>query len=328
MTDPEQPNPDPGLEPDALEATGALETVVVAGATGLVGRALCSRLAECGYDVIALVRDPNRAAALFPGPVSLLQWEPDIDGPWQAKMAGADVVVNLVGEPIAPLRWSDARKRILRSSRIATTKRIVAAIAEGSPGPRVLVNASATGIYGDRSSEPLTESSKPGQGFLPQLCIDWEAEAERAATDSRRVVLARLGLVLAADGGGLPRMVAPMRKVMGAVLGSGKQWVPWVHLADAVEALMICIHPDGPTGPVNVVSPSPNTMRDLSVAIGARLGRGIRACVPAFAVRAALGEMAGVLLESQRVLPEALQSVGFEWEYPVVARAVGHLVKK
>jgi uncharacterized protein (TIGR01777 family) len=328
MTEPEQPNPDPGFEPDAPQAQGAAEMVVVAGATGLVGRALCSRLVECGYDVVALVRDPNRAAALFPGPVSLLQWEPDVDGPWQTKVADADVVVNLVGEPIAPLRWSDARKRILRSSRIATTKRIVAAMAEASPGPRVLVSASATGIYGDRSSEPITEASRPGQGFLPQLCIDWESEAQTAASEDRRVVLARLGMVLSGDGGALPRMVAPMRKLMGAVLGSGRQWVPWIHLADAVEALLICIHPQGPTGPVNVVSPAPSTMRDLSAAIGARIGRPVRAAVPAFALRASLGEMAGVLLESQRVLPEALQAVGFEWEYPVVARAVAHLVMK
>jgi uncharacterized protein (TIGR01777 family) len=328
MTEPEQPNPDPGFDPGVQEPAGVAESVVVAGATGLVGRALCSRLAECGYDVVALVRDPNRAAALFPGPVSLLQWEPDVDGPWQAKVAGADVVVNLVGEPIAPLRWSDARKRILRSSRIATTKRIVTAMAEGAPGPRVLVNASATGIYGDRSSEPLTETSKPGQGFLPQLCVDWEAEARTAGTDARRVVLARLGMVLAGDGGALPRMVAPMRKLIGVVLGSGKQWVPWVHLTDAVEALMICIHPEGPTGPVNVVSPAPSTMRDVSAAIGARIDRPVRAGVPAFALRATLGEMAGVLLESQRVLPEALQAVGFEWEYPVVARAVADLVKR
>jgi uncharacterized protein (TIGR01777 family) len=296
--------------------------VFVTGATGLIGRALCEALVRRGDAVTALSRSPDRARLALPG-ARVVAGDPTSPGPWQEELAQADACVNLAGEPL-DARWTPARKEGFRASRVDATGLVAAVVAAGGPG--VLVSASAVGYYGDRGEEILDERSGPGADFLAGLCVAWEAAAAPAAARAR-VVLLRTGLVLARDGGALPRMVAPFRLFAGGPLGDGRFWQSWIHLGDLVGLVLLALEDPRATGPLDATAPEPVRNRDLARAIGRVLSRPSFLPAPAFAIRAALGELADVVLSSQRVLPAKALALGYRFAFPALEAALSDLLR-
>jgi uncharacterized protein (TIGR01777 family) len=295
--------------------------VFVTGATGLIGRALCPALLERGHQVTALSRAPP-AVSRLPAAVSVIAGDPTAPGPWQDALARADACVSLAGESL-DARWTGARKRTFRESRVQATRNVAEVLRRR--GPRVLVAGSAVGWYGDRGEEPLDETAGPGTGFLAELCRAWE-EAARPATERDRLVLLRTGLVLARDGGALPRMALPFRLFVGGPLGDGRFWQPWIHIADVVGIILFALEDRRAEGPLNATAPEPVRNRDLARAIGRALHRPSALPVPAVAVRLALGEMGDVALSSQRVLPAKALALGYRFRFPEVEGALRDLL--
>jgi len=290
--------------------------VTVVGGTGLIGRRLASSLAEDGHEATAV----SRGAAEVEG-ARHERWDP-ANGPIpDSLLDGRDAVVNLAGAPIQGGRWTEGRKRVLWDSRVATTQRVVEAL-PGS-GVRTLVNASAVGFYGPRGDEEVTEATPQGTGFLSDLCAAWEGAARQAESRAgARVARLRTGVVLAAEGGALPVMARPVRLFVGGPLGSGRQWIPWIHVDDVVGLIRTAISDGGLAGPVNVVGPAPERQRDVVRAIGDVLGRPTVVPAPAFAVKAALGEMATVALDGQRAVPAAAERAGYAFAFPELVPAL------
>jgi len=291
--------------------------VLVAGANGFIGTRLCAALREQGHDLTALVRDPPRAARRLPADARVMAWNAAESGPWQDAVREADAVVNLAGASVGAKRWTTEYKQELRDSRIDTTRAIVKALLKTAPrrSGTVLLNASAVGYYGDRGDTIVTEETPPGSDFLARLAVDWEQEARRAESDGVRVVLLRTGIVLG-DGGALEQMLKPFRLGVGGPLGSGRQWMPWIHLDDAVGILVKAMQDAAIRGPINVTSPNPVTMREFATTLGRVLHRPAHMPVPALALKLALGEFAGSILGGQRVIPEVARQRGYDWHYP------------
>ncbi len=285
--------------------------ILISGASGLVGKALVSALRAQGHTVARLKRPGSAASA---GDVV---WDPmaaTVDVP---VMEGADAVVHLSGASIAQGRWTAARKAVLRSSRIDTTRVLVDALASLRQKPRVFVCASAIGCYGNRGDGILTESSAIGTDFLALLVRDWEAEATRAEISGIRTVMLRFGVILSADGGALPQMLLPFRFGLGGRLGSGKQWMSWIALADVVGIICSSVADERLAGPLNVVAPNPLRNAEFTRIVGTVLHRPAIFSAPEFALRMALGEMAdGLLLASQRVIPERVLAAGYVFRFP------------
>jgi uncharacterized protein (TIGR01777 family) len=233
-----------------------------------------------------------------------------------------EAVFHLAGEPVAQGRWTAAKKQRIRESRVLGTRNLVATIGNMLPRPRVLICASATGYYGDRGDELLEETSGSGQGFLAEVCRAWEAEALEAEKHGVRVVLARLGVVLAPRGGALERMLLPFRLGLGGKLGNGQQWMSWIHVDDAVGLLLHAAERKDLRGPLNVVSPTPVTNQDFTRRLAGALGRPALLAVPRLALNLALGEVSDVLLESQRVVPRVAQRAGYAFSYPDLESAL------
>jgi uncharacterized protein (TIGR01777 family) len=294
--------------------------VLVSGASGLVGSALVPALRAAGHSVRRLVR-PGRAA----GPEDI-SWDPENGGLDPATLAGCDAVVHLAGENIAARRWSEAQKRRLRDSRVGPSARLAAALAAMPDRPRVLVQASAVGFYGDRGDEILTESSPPGRGFLPSLCLEWEQASAAAAAAGIRVVHPRFGIILSPRGGALAKMLPPFRLGIGGVVGSGGQYWPWLALDDAVGIVERALADESLRGTVNAVVPQPATNREFTATLARVLRRPAVIPLPAFALRLALGEMGSLLLESARVVPQRLREVGYRHRYPDLDEALRHLL--
>ena len=249
-------------------------------------------------------------------------------GAWASVVDGADAVVNLTGESIGARRWSKAQKARIRDSRMLATRSVVAAIKAAPRPPAVLINASAIGYYGDRGAEQLTETSKPGAGFLADLCVEWEGEATRAATASTRVTLIRNGLVLERErGSALDRMLLPFKLFAGGPVGSGRQYMSWIHRTDWIDLIRWALtDSSAPAGPLNGTAPAPATNAEFSKALGHALGRPSWLPAPAFALRLALGEMADeLLLNGQRVLPSRPLELGFQFKFPKIDHALGEI---
>jgi uncharacterized protein (TIGR01777 family) len=303
------------------------DKILIAGATGLLGTALAADCARQGWTVAALVRDPARAAPKLPG-ATLHPWDP-AKGPAPASaFDGVTAVVNLMGESIGGKRWSDERRRVLRASRVDTTRALVDGMRAASARPRVLVQASGVGVYGDRGDEVLTEASPAGKGFLAELARDWEAEAQKAAELGVRVVILRQGVVLAVAGDFLAKLLPPFKLGVGGRAGSGKQWLPWIHLDDAVGLIRHAIATDGASGVLNAVAPEPVTNGEFATALGRALNRPSFVAAPAFALRLALGnEMADeLLLASQRAMPVRTLETGYKFAQPLLAPALKSVV--
>lgn len=296
--------------------------VFVTGATGLIGRALCEALVRRGDAVTALSRSPD-AARRLPAGVRAVTGDPTVAGPWQDALARADACVNLAGEPL-DARWNAERKRRFHASRVDATRNVATVLRAG--GPAVLVSASAVGFYGDRGDEVLDEDSAPGDDFLAGLCRDWEAAAAPAAARAR-VVLLRTGLVLAREGGALPRMARPFRLFAGGPLGDGSAFQPWIHRDDVVGLALLALRDERAAGPLNATGPAPVRNRELARAIGRALSRPSLFPAPAAAIRLAIGEMADVVLASQRVLPRRALALGYRFAFAEVGAAVQQLLR-
>jgi len=282
--------------------------VLVTGGTGFIGRAVCHALRGAGHAVTIVSREPAGDA---------IGW----DAVGQA-VAAADALVNLAGEPIAGGRWGSARKEAILQSRVGATRALVDAAGLAASRPKVLVSASAVGYYGARDDEPVDETAGPGTGFLAEVCQAWEREASRAEAFGLRVVRLRLGMVLAGDGGALGRMVPPFRAFVGGPLGTGEQWVSWVHRGDVTGLVVEALVNEAYRGPINATAPEPVRNRDFTAALGRVLTRPAAIRIPAMLLRLALGEMADMLLTGQRVLPRAAERLGYRWQYPEVLGAL------
>jgi hypothetical protein len=294
--------------------------VLVTGATGLVGRALCLRLARDGHRVVAWVRSPERARALLGAGPDLVA--ADDEAGLQAALAACDAVVHLAGENLFAGRWTARRKRALVDSRVALTERLVRAMAACGHPPRTLVAASAVGFYGERGDERLDESSRRGEGFLSELCVRWEAAAREAEAFGTRVVSLRIGMVLAAEGGALARLLPLFRLGGGGRLGSGRQHMSWIHLDDLLEMAVTALTDERWFAAVNATAPEPVTNAEFTRSLARALGRPALVPAPAPALRLALGEAAEVLLASQRVVPATAQALGFRFDHPTLDSAL------
>jgi uncharacterized protein len=310
--------------------------VLITGSTGLVGTALVSSLVGDGHTVCRLVRRESittKKGSRGQGPESNprifdVAWDPEAgDGSWvtdpQGYTAGADAVVNLAGASIADGKWTIQRKMVLRSSRVRTTRALVATVAKLATRPKVLVSASAIGFYGDRGSELLTEDSRPGTDFLAGLSQEWETEAIKAEALGVRVVRTRFGIVLSKSGGALPQMMRPFRFGAGGKIGSGAQWMSWIALADVVAILRYALENATVAGALNVVAPKPVQHTQFTRELARAMHRPAIFPAPAFALRMALGEMAdALLLASQRVQPSRLEQMGYRFAHAELPSAL------
>jgi len=291
--------------------------ILVAGSSGLIGTALCSRLEREGYEVVRLVR---RAPAQ-----GELRWDPEAGELEQEALEGIEAVVHLGGRNITAGRWTATVKAQLRQSRVQTTQLLAARLAGLAAPPRVLVCASAVGIYGHRRDEELDEESDIGEGFLAELGRAWEGASAVAAEAGIRVVQARLGIVLSRRGGALAKMLLPFRLGIGGKIGDGRQYVSWISLEDAVAALIYAVENDALRGPVNLTASQPVTNAELTRTLGRVLRRPTLLPLPAFAAKLVLGELAEEgLLASQRVRPKRLLEAGFEFAHPELEGALRH----
>ena len=288
--------------------------VLVTGASGLIGSAVVEALRRVGHEAVAMVRRPARGAAE-------VQWNPAaVDA---APFEGADAIVHLAGENIAVGRWTAERKKKIVDSRVDGTRNLAQSIAAAARKPRVLVSASAVGFYGDRGDELLNESSASGAGFLAEVARGWESATDPAARAGIRVVLVRIGVVLAGTGGALPKMALPFRIGMGGRVGNGRQWMSWIALDDLVRLILFAIENESVRGPANAVAPQPATNAEFTRTLARVLHRPAIFPAPAFALRLMMGEMANeLLLSSQRIEPKVALESGFRFEYPQLHSAL------
>jgi uncharacterized protein (TIGR01777 family) len=301
--------------------------ILMSGSTGLVGTALVSALARDGHTVCRLVR-PESTVSMETKDGFNVAWNP-ATGELGGAGVGPDAVVNLAGASIGGGRWTAERKAVLRSSRIESTRALVNALGKMNARPRVLVSASAIGIYGNRGDELLTEESKAGGNFLAELTREWEAEALKAEALGIRVVLARFGVILAREGGALAKMLLPFKLGAGGKLGTGKQWMSWVMLDDVVGILRLAIENASIRGAINVVAPQPVRNEEFTKVLAKALHRPALFPAPAFALRLALGEMAdALLLSSQRVMPQTLEKIGYRFLNADLPSALGAVLNK
>jgi len=295
--------------------------IILAGGSGFLGQALKTRLQREGHAVANLSRHPR------PDVQEDLPWTPDgTAGPWATALDGADAVINLAGENIGDQRWTDERKRALEASRILATRSLVAAIRGAKKPPAVLLSGSAVGYYGAHGDELVTESTPPGDDFLARLCVEWEREAEQASPVTR-VALIRSGLVMHPDGGVLARILLPFRMGVGGPLGSGTQFMPWIHLDDWVDFALWVITSPTARGAYNATAPSPVNNADFTRALGRALHRPAFLSVPGFALRMALGEFANSILIGQRAIPARAEEQGFKFRFSNIDDAFGDLLR-
>jgi len=299
---------------------GFVAKALVTGATGFIGRRLLPWLKW----PVVLTRNPERAGTALRN-VEIHRWEPESGPPPAEAFREVDTVFHLAGESVAAGRWSAARKQRIRDSRVLGTRHLVAALAALKERPAVLVSASAIGYYGDRGDETLDEEALPGDDFLAGVCQEWEAEANRATELGIRVVTPRLGIVLGKGGGALERMLTPFKLGLGGRLGSGRQWMSWIHIDDLI-GLLLYAGPGHISGPMNAVAPNPVTNREFTRELAGALHRPAILPVPEFALKLAFGEMAAVLLSSQRVVPAVAQRTGYRFQYPRLADALREIV--
>jgi uncharacterized protein (TIGR01777 family) len=303
--------------------------VAITGATGLMGSTLAASCARDGIPVSALVRDTARGAELLPA-AKLHAWDAVRGAPPADAFDGVDVVVHLIGEAIGEKRWTDARKKQLRDSRVVGTRALVDALRDLPRRPSVLIAASGCGYYGNRGDDILTENAVAGAGFLAELARDWEAEARRAADVGLRVVLLRSGVVLSKTSGILHKILPPFRLGLGGPAGSGKQWLPWIHLEDQIGLIRHVMSHEAVSGPLNAVAPEPVTNAEFARALGEVLGRPTVLKAPLFALRLRFGSEAvdELILASQRAMPMRTLETGYTFRHPLLRDALAEVLAK
>ena len=301
--------------------------VLVTGATGLVGRHLVRRLLDAGHEIVVLTRHLDDASVSLPVRCLIYEWFPDQGHLDDRALEGVDGVIHLAGESAADGKWNAERRDALLRSRVDGTRVLVNAIAARAveDRPWVLVSASGIGIYGERGDELLTETSPPGEGYLAEVCVAWEQEARRVEALGLRWVAMRTGLVLARDGGALPRMMPAFRLGLGGRHGSGTQWMSWIHVEDLVSLYVAALENRAFEGPVNAVSPRSLTNAAFAEALGTALGRRTPLPLPSSVIGLLLGERAGLVLTGQRVASTAADEAGFVFDYPEIGAALADL---
>lgn len=295
--------------------------ILVTGSSGLVGTALIPALEAAGHEVYRLVRSaPNKAA-------KEINWNPSKGTIDAASLEGMEAVIHLAGENIAEGRWTDEKKRRIRESRVKGTRLLSETLAGLQQKPHTLLSASATGFYGDRGDEILTEQSASGNDFLAEVCREWELATQPAAQSGMRVVNLRFGVILTAKGGALKKMLTPFKLGVGGKIGSGKQYMSWIGIDDAVGVILFALETESLRGPVNVVSPQPVTNLEFTKTLGRVLSRPTIFSVPTFAARLAFGEVAdALLLASTRVEPLRLKETGYQFKYPELELVMHHII--
>jgi uncharacterized protein len=297
--------------------SGGMPRILISGASGLIGSALVPSLESHGYEITRLVRRESKA--------NELHWDPMHPIPSEL-VSGFDAVIHLSGESITG-RWTPAKKTRIRDSRVLSTRNLSEGLAKAQSPPKMFLSASATGFYGNRGDEVLTEASSIGTGFLSEVCQEWESATDAAASTGIRAISLRTGLVLSRDGGPLKEMLLPFRLGMGGRIGDGRQWWSWIHIDDFVAAVRHILENGSVKGPVNVVSPNPITNAEFTKTLGRIMGRPAIFPVPAFAARLALGELADeAVLASARVEPKKLINTGFTFKFPELESALANLL--
>jgi uncharacterized protein (TIGR01777 family) len=295
--------------------------IVVTGASGFIGRRLLKNFTTAGYEIRVLSR---HAGTNLPNGIKLFAWDPMQGPPPEESLRDAGVIVHLAGEPVAQ-RWSDSVKERIRDSRVVGTRNLVAGLKAMHRPPEALMSSSAVGYYGSRGDEVLKESAGPGSMWLSEVCVEWEREAEAASALGVRVVSIRTGIVLDPRGGALREMLPPFRMGVAGKLGSGKQWMSWIHLADLASLFQFAV--ETPVrGPFNGVAPYPVTNADFTQELAKVLHRPALLSVPPAALKLLYGEMADVLLSSQRAIPVAAEAAGFRFRFPQLGPALANLL--
>ncbi len=295
--------------------------IVIAGGSGLIGRALSARLAGAGHEVVVLSRQPQTGSV-----AQMVQWDGHAPGPWQEALQGAGALINLCGASIGEERWTPARKLELRTSRTGPSIALARACAGIDDPPKVLLQASGVGVYGPSETASFDESSPPGDDFLACLAQEWERAGTEALPPGTRRVVMRIGVVWSRAGGALERLVLPFRLFAGGPIGSGRQFLSWIHIDDLTAAIEFLAGTDGIAGAVNLVAPENPRNTELARAIAKALDRPSWFPIPSWAMRLALGEMSTLVLEGQRVIPRVLQEAGFRFSYPNVDSALAQIL--
>jgi NAD dependent epimerase/dehydratase family enzyme len=326
--------------------------VVVSGATGLIGRALCKQLVARGYQVVVFSRNPQQARRAVPGAADYVAWRPAESGDWASSIDGAHAVIHLAGASLFDKRWSDAYKREIVASREIGTRGLINAMARAQIKPQVFISSSAVGYYGPSGDGQLDESAPPGNDFLAQVCQVWEREARKAEElgirtvilrsgvvigssegrpafpiDLRGASLSRPGVILKTDEGAFPLLMMPFRFFAGGPILPGTQWFAWVHIDDLVGILMLALEDERAHGPINATAPQPQTNRDFAKTLGRVVGRPSWMPVPGFAMRLLLGEMADMITTGQRVVPKQALELGYQFKYPTSEQAIRQILR-
>jgi uncharacterized protein (TIGR01777 family) len=304
--------------------------VIITGGTGFIGRTLAAELAGGGYEVVLLSRDPARATGL-PAGIRVEKWDARTSQGWAALADGAVAIVNLAGENLAgagffPDRWTDARKRILRQSRLDAGKAVMEAVGASQVKPRVVIQSSGIGHYGFVEDRLVTEADPPGDDFLARLTVDWEGSTAAVTEYGVRHVVIRSGVVLSPDEGALRRLLLPYRLFVGGKMGGGRQGFSWIHPVDEVAAIRFLIENESASGPFNLCAPEPLTNAEFGAALGRVLGRPSWFPLPGFALKLTLGEVANTVLEGQCALPKKLLDLGFTFRFPTSEAALRDLL--
>ncbi len=300
-------------------------SVFITGGTGFVGRTLTKRLTERGYGVTLLTRSIKHPESLPPG-TSFVEGDPSRKGAWMERVPEHEIIINLAGASIFD-RWTKKHKKAIRDSRVLTTRNLVTALSGREGKETVLLSTSAVGYYGFCGDEELNENNAPGSDFLASVTREWESSALEAEELGVRVVLCRFGIVLGSGGGALAELLPFFRKGLGSPLGSGKQWVSWIHEQDLVDIYLFLIEQKGEKGPINCTAPNPVTNKELTKALGEALEKPtVMPAVPAFVIKLKMGEVGSVLLNGQKVLPQRLLDMGFDFRFPGIREALKDLL--
>lgn len=302
--------------------------ILIAGGTGDIGRRLVQHLIRHGHTVTVASRRPYRPASL-PAKIGFVQWDAASAAGWGHVVEEVEAVVNLAGASIAGARWSEARKKLIQDSRTQAGRALVEAMTAAQRKPKVLVQASAVGYYGPRAGdEEITEAGDPGNDFLASVCRAWEASTEPVEAMGVRRVVIRTGVVLDVKGGALPKMLLPFHFFAGGPVGSGRQWMPWIHYRDEVDAIRFLVEHESAGGPFNLTAPHPVQNKDFVKAVGRALRRPALAPAPAAVLKLLFGEMSSVLLSGQRAVPKRLLELGFAFKFPTVQEALADLFER
>lgn len=301
--------------------------VLILGATGFIGHNLTKALLAEGHQIIAITRSASKGKSILGDEVRLVEANPLRPGSWQDEVGLAEAVVILIGEPILDKKWTPERKQILLNSRIIPTRLVVEAIVQSASKPEALICGSAIGYYGNRGDEELTEESAPGHDFAAKLCLDWETEANKAATFGMRVVNLRTGFVLGQNGA-LKKMLTPFKFFVGGPIGSGQQYLSWIHISDHVSLTKFALTNKNIRGPLNMTAPNPVTNKEFSRLLGKTLKRPSWLPVPGFALKLMFGEGAEMLLGGQKVLPKKALEAGYQFKFAELESALTDILVK